>query len=274
MPHSGTAEPCGRSSWETREPVCRDSPHVGRGRKRHLQTFRENPNGFIPIQSRTTTAPWVSFPADPFEAAVLSQLREVAVSDVQGDNGAAQLVDALTARKIELDGLIKCWSGKMDDPDLVDVVSAKLKELNGKRKIVVKELADAQRVVGANVTDSMNECHGLIDLLKKSPTDEMRNRVRAALRRVIESMTCLFLPAIGRDRLAFTKVTFRDGSGVRVYVIRVNRSRWWSRSFGGSGSSVSGFGVEINPGPIDPGFARRLIAYASDPESSSTGELP
>ncbi|HJZ55691.1 MAG TPA: recombinase family protein, partial [Gemmataceae bacterium] len=127
---------------------------------------------------------WISFPADWFETGLLSLLREVRVIDVRGDSKPARKVETLAGELAKTDDLIRKWSAKMDDPDLVDVVAEKMAELNRTRKKQAEALADAQREAADPASEALGKFKSLAELLETDNSDEMRLKVRAALRRV------------------------------------------------------------------------------------------
>jgi DNA invertase Pin-like site-specific DNA recombinase len=163
--------------------------------------------------------PWVSFPAEPFEEAVLSKLTEIKASDIQTDNKAARRVETIAGQIAALDNLIKLWTAKMDDPAIVDTVAAKLADLNTERKALATKQSEAQRKAASPLAESWGEFKGLADLLKQDTTDELRVRMRAALRRSIASVTTLIVSK-GRRRLAAVRIDFAGGGTHRDYLIR------------------------------------------------------
>lgn len=187
---------------------------------------------------------WMSFPAGPFESAVLSRLREVSVSDVRGDGGAARKVESLRGELAEIDKLIKVWTVKMDNPDIVDTVAEKLGELNSRRKEKAASLDEAQAEAANPVSRSWGEFRSLADLLAKDNSDDLRIKVRAALRRSIEGVTCVFA-RVARIRLAACRVQFRGGAAHRDYLIaceptwsngkKKRPTTWAVRSFADAG---------------------------------------
>jgi hypothetical protein len=184
----------------------------------------------------------------PFEEAIIDRLREVTVADVKGENVAAQKVETLAGQLAELDGLVKAWEAKMDDPRIVDTVAAKLAELNDKRRKLAEKLADAQREESCPLSESWGEARGLLDLYRNDKSDETRIKLRGALRRAITSVTCLFT---GKDRvrIAVVRVQFKSGNIHRDYAIgydpgrsngRVQRPGSWAvRDFKGWGKSAA-----------------------------------
>jgi DNA invertase Pin-like site-specific DNA recombinase len=166
---------------------------------------------------------WASFPAEPFEGAILEKLREVTAADVQGDSHAGDKVEALAGQLAGIDALVKVWMGKMENPDTVDIVEEKLAEFNGKRKALAHRLNEAQREAASPLSDSWGEFRSLAELLAKNKSDDIRLKVRTALRRSIESVHCLFA-GLGRARLAAVRIQFRSGTN-RDYIIAYDPGR-------------------------------------------------
>lgn len=162
--------------------------------------------------------PWSCFPAAPFDDAIISELRELRVSDVEGDNAGAAKVAALSGELAEVEALAGKWREKMDNPAIVDTVAAKLEELNGQIKQLRKELAAAEREAGTTLAEAWGEFRTLSEVLAKDKSEALREKVRAALRRAIESVTCLFL-GVGRRRVAAVRVEFRGTGRHRDYLI-------------------------------------------------------
>jgi hypothetical protein len=155
-------------------------------------------------------AGWTSFPAEPFEEAILSRLVELKPSDIQGDNDGGRKVEAAAGRLADLDNLIERWTAKMDDLALVDTVAAKLSELGSRRKAAAAELAEAQREAASPVPETWREFRNLAAQLKDA-SDELRMRVQAALRRSVDSVYCVFVRR-GSYALAGAVAYFQGGS--------------------------------------------------------------
>jgi hypothetical protein len=163
-------------------------------------------------------AVWSSFPVTTFEAALTRELMEVQAADVFGESEAGRKVEAISGRLVELDALVKQWTAKMEDPAIVDTVAAKLADLNTRRKTLAADLAAAQQEAASPAAESWGEFRTLGELLASDPSDELRVKVRAALRRSVERVYCLF---VGRTpvRFARVQVVFKGGAA-RTYVIR------------------------------------------------------
>lgn len=132
--------------WHAVQGIMQGRAKCGRGRRgKHVNLFAgllvdardgstltykhlgDRPATLIPVgakQGRGTK--WTSYPAKPFETAILRKLREVRVSDIQGDNKDTRKVETLAGRIAEVNNLIKLWTAKMNNPAIVDTVAAKL----------------------------------------------------------------------------------------------------------------------------------------------------
>ncbi len=205
-------------------------------RGRGAFTYRHpkgKPSSLVPVDANNGRAgKWISFPAAPFERGILSRLVEVKVADIQGASSAGNRVEVAAGKLAEVDNLIKLWTDKMDDPAIVDAVAAKLAELNGKRRALAEALANAQREAASPLAESWGEFRSLAEMLEKDPSDELRMKVRSALRRSIESIHCVFVRR--KDvQVAGAQVRFVGFERTRDYVI-------WNKMKTGAGGALSG----------------------------------
>lgn len=226
------------------------------------------PSTLIPVGAKHGRGTvWTSYPAGPFEEALLGRLAEVKPADVFGADDTARKVDAIDGRLTEVDALIAKWRAKMDDESITDLVAEKLSELNIRRKALAAELAQARQEAADPASGAWERFHSLSDVLRQNPSDDVRAQVRAALRRAIESVYCLFT-GVGRVRLTAVRVQFRGTERHRDYVIgyepgrsnhRVKRQgRTWVKSFTASGA-----------GPLDlrrPEDARKALRVLEELE--------
>jgi DNA invertase Pin-like site-specific DNA recombinase len=225
-----------------------DAADAGRGHLVYCHTATRPPT-LVPAAAKHVNGhKWSSFPAGPFEAALLSELREVPAAAVAADRGGAAVkVEAAAGRVAEVDGLIERWKAKMDNADLVDVVGEKLAELTARRRDLAGELAAAQREAASPVAESWGTFRSLAAVLAADNSPEVRERVRAALRQAVDGVWCVFV-GVGRWRLAGVQVRFRNSAARRDYVVAVHPGRsnqavkrpgqWSCRSFAASGIKV------------------------------------
>jgi hypothetical protein len=175
----------------------------------------------IPVDSKQgKNTAWTSYPLRPFEKAILSELIEVKLADIKPGNGGASKVDDLATQQEALEALIKKWQAKMNRPEIVDMVADKLAELRNKQQEVAEQLALAQREAANPFSEALGQFRTAGRALATDNSDEMRERCRTAIRRVVESVWVLILP--GRPgwgvRLCAVQVWFKSGAH-RDYLI-------------------------------------------------------
>ncbi len=194
----------------------------------------------------------ISFPLAVFEAAVFSSLAEINPNDLLPDaEGEPNVLLALAGRLSEIDGKLARIKERIRTGDELDMLIDLVRELEGERKRVGEQLTVARQVAACPVSDAWGECQSIIQLLATAPDkDAARVKLRAAIRRTIESVWCLFLPGRG-PRLAAAQIWFAGGQKHRDYAIlyrprhaadqhHVREAEWAVRSL-----------VEMAPGKFD-----------------------
>jgi DNA invertase Pin-like site-specific DNA recombinase len=213
----------------------------------------KRPATIIPVsakQGRGTR--WSSFPAVPLETAIRSMLVEIKATEIQDDNGAARKAEVLAGKVVEIDTLTRAWRAKMDNPAIVDVVATKLAELAEQRKVLAEELAEVQREAASPLAEAWGTFRTLAGLKPAGDTDDLRVRIKAALRRTVEGIWCLFV-SHGRksDRLAAVQVWFKSGA-CRNYLIRHRQPRANSHGWRADGIwQVWSLADVVRPGDLD-----------------------
>jgi hypothetical protein len=104
------------------------------------------------------------------------------------------------------------------EPRLLKTLGATLLRLETECERLAGELADAQREAASPVAEVWGEFRGVAELLAKSDSEDLRLRCRTALRRLVESITCLFTGS-KMDRFAAVRVQFHGSGMHRDYVI-------------------------------------------------------
>ncbi|VTR94239.1 site-specific recombinase : Site-specific recombinase OS=Rhizobium fredii (strain HH103) GN=SFHH103_03916 PE=4 SV=1: Resolvase: Recombinase [Gemmata massiliana] len=178
---------------------------------------------------------WVSFPADTFEAAVLSKFREIDAREITGNRqdptaGAAKRLSEIERRLISIKEQLV--SG---DEDVGPVMDA-LRNLEAERKAAADQLRTARQEAASTLVNAWEDCQSLADLLATSPDPaDTRARLRAAVHRVVKQVYCLFV-AQAKTRIAAVQVWFEGEESHRDYLI-VHRSgtgnrvaEWFVRS--------------------------------------------
>ncbi len=183
----------------------------------------------FPVQvARRGGVPCSQFPAQPFDELIVSALTEINVADVMSVTDHAKEVAALSGRIARLDDQIRMWTAQMDgaaDEATVNLITEKLNGWHATRRALVLELADLQRQGANPVAEAWGQVKSLACLLKTDPSDEMRTKLKAALRATIESVTCLFsVRSTGWVRTALVHVLFKTGRS-RDYMLAFEPAR-------------------------------------------------
>jgi DNA invertase Pin-like site-specific DNA recombinase len=219
----------------------------------------------------------VSFPLRVFEEAILKLLREIDPRELlPSTDGTADRVLALAGKVADLETRIEKVKAQLEEggelAPLVDV----LRSLDAKRAAAAEQLAEAQRAAASPLSAAWGDCRNLLAALKKAEDQaDARARLRGALRRVAESIWCLFV-ARGAQRLAAVQVFFRGGARRDYFILHrpatggavgARPARWWAHSL----ADVAALGkLDLRK----PANARRLekallaadLASAADPD--------
>jgi hypothetical protein len=177
----------------------------------------------------------------------------------------------LKSREASLESRIEKLKAQLVGGDEIAPLVDVLRTVEAERLKVVDELAVAQREAASPTVTALGDTKSLVDMLDAADDpNEVRTRLRGALRRAVESVRCLFLTH-KQDRLAFVTVAFSGGKQ-RMYALwhtppKANAAkrapgRWWARSVVANEFRVGGKMLE--PGFVLPdGFAERFRAFAT-----------
>lgn len=161
---------------------------------------------------------WSCFNGSVFDSMILSELIELKAADVlpESDGGDVARLSALhTAKHDELEQFRKDID---EEPRLLKSLKGTLVRLQEECDNLAEELAKAQRVAASPLAETWGEFQSVARLLEKDGSDEMRLRCRNALRRLVESVTCLFT-GTKMTRIAAVRVQFNGTPTYRDYVI-------------------------------------------------------
>ena len=164
-----------------------------------------------------------SFPVGVFEAALLGSLSEIDPRDVVADrdDGAGQVL-ALTGRVESLTRRIEQAEAELDDGDL-KVLAKKLRQWTDEKAEAEQALAAAKARVASPTAEAWAELWTLLGRAADPAETALRLKVRAAVRRAVTRMTCLFIGTT-RWRMAWVQVEFAD-TGYRRHVNIIHRSK-------------------------------------------------
>jgi DNA invertase Pin-like site-specific DNA recombinase len=159
-----------------------------------------------------------SFPAETFERAILSCLREIKPAEIlPREAGGADEAIALTGRLAEVESQIEHLKARLQ-ARYSDAIADVLERHEADSKALLAKLMEARLKASAPLSEAWGECRSLLELLDSAPDPEAaRIRLKAAIRRIVEGIWCVF---VGRDshRLAVVQIWFAGGSH-RDYLI-------------------------------------------------------
>jgi DNA invertase Pin-like site-specific DNA recombinase len=159
-----------------------------------------------------------SFPFDTFEKAILSCLHEIDPREVlPQEDGAEDEALVLAGRLAEIEADIEKLKTRLQRK-YSDAVADVLERQEAIRQELAEQLAQARREAASPLGESWGQFRSLVDVLASAPDpQDVRVRLRAALRRMLAGIWCLFV-ARGAQRLAAVQVWFQ-GDGHRDYLI-------------------------------------------------------
>jgi hypothetical protein len=218
---------------------------------------------------------------DVFERAILSQLAELDPNDVLPPDTTPDAV-AIAANEVEwVRERIDALRAELVRGGPVAAVVDAIRDLETQQRALMKRAEDATENAAVPIRQSWATARTLIGMLTSAddPTDT-RLRIRAALRRVVETIEVKFI-GHGRDRVAFVRVHIRATGNIRGYLILLrppvtNRygrkpGRWWCRSVGGARGFDAGGPITVpSRTPIPADFLKR---FARDDGQLTTAEI-
>jgi DNA invertase Pin-like site-specific DNA recombinase len=204
-----------------------------------------------------------SFPFAIFEAAFLALLREVDPMELLPPTNQPDEVLTLSGELRSVEAEIKAITADLER-EFSPALAGILRKKEARHKEIEAKLAEARLRAANPLCESWGGTKSLLAVLEDASgpgdPDAARLRLRAALRRVIESIWVLVEPR-GRDRHALVHVYFH-GDTARTYVIDY-RPPWANKSGAKPGHWVAlTVATEDAPGrvPLD------MSKYHTDPE--------
>jgi hypothetical protein len=155
-------------------------------------------------------ANWTSFSSETFEQAVLDKLKELQPDDIFPENDQGGNVVRLspgTRRR-----RTNCGSSATqidDDPKLLRSLKPTLLRLEAEYEQLAGELANAQREAASPLAEAWGEFRTVAQVAKGAP-DDVRQRCRSAIRRLLDGVTVVFTGG-KMVRKAAVRVQFRSG---------------------------------------------------------------
>jgi hypothetical protein len=183
--------------------------------------------------------PAYSFPLPTFEAAVLRMLKEISPREILAADSGPDETIPLSAELASVEAKIADLEAELLKGD-VSAIGNVLRRLEARQRELAEQLAAACEEAAHPLSESWGEAQTLTCALEKANDNkDVRLRLRAALRRIVDEIRLLVVPR-GKTRLAAVQIWFKDGKHHRDYLImhrggqanaatRTER-QWWARS--------------------------------------------
>jgi DNA invertase Pin-like site-specific DNA recombinase len=218
------------------------------------------------LQGVTGSQP-VQFPAAVFEREILKHLREIDPREILPSNGHEEKVLVLTGKLAEVEAQIEKVKTRLER-NYSEAVADVLDRHAARRKKLAEELAQARQEASSPLGAAWGDCGSLLAVLEATPAAEVQDvrvKLRGVLRRVVESIWCLFVQRDAGEagvtvKLAAVQIWFAGGAR-RDYFIAYRQGKRgfgtkrpeqaWSRSL-----------AEVTPAALD--LRKRSDARALD----------
>jgi len=159
-----------------------------------------------------------SFPAVTFEAAILSLLAEIDPQEILNGNNGPDETLALAGQLAGVEAKIAELEAELLKGD-VAALARVLRQLEEQKKDLAGRLAAAREKAAHPLSEAWGETKPLVTTLAAAPDPaDARLRLRAALRRIVNSIWLLIVPR-GVDRICAVQVWFSGGKCHREYLI-------------------------------------------------------
>jgi DNA invertase Pin-like site-specific DNA recombinase len=176
------------------------------------------PRVLVNSRARDGDRPLYSFPYATFERAVLSRLAEVDPREVLGQEDTPDEVQVLSGELAGVEAKIGEFEAELLNGDVAALAKV-LRHLEGRKRDLTAELAEARQRAATPLGESWGEAQGLLAALENAPDPrDARLRLRSALRRVISEIWLLVVP-VGKYRLAAVQIFFSESDKHRDYII-------------------------------------------------------
>jgi hypothetical protein len=174
-------------------------------------------------------APYVSFPAKVLERAIFSKLQEIDPQEIlNGDSGPDESL-VLAGELSRVEAKITEIEDELLQGD-VAALARVLRRLEDEKATLASRLSEARQRAANPLSETWGEAQSLLDALDSAPDpQDARLRLRAALRRIVDSIWLLVVPR-GLDRLAWVQIWFAGKDRRRDYLILYRPAKANARS--------------------------------------------
>jgi DNA invertase Pin-like site-specific DNA recombinase len=174
---------------------------------------------YIPANGREGRIPSLTFPYPAFEDSILGMLREIPAEEIIGRNGTANEVSVLSGELARIEGELSEAKAFLNANGFSVTIGQHITDLEAKQADKIEKLTAARQRAAHPAAESWGEFQSLAHALKNADDpDDMRMRIRTALRRNVDSIWLLIVPR-GQTRIAAVQIWFTGGKQHRDYLI-------------------------------------------------------
>ncbi len=193
-----------------------------RGRLHLLQYSRDGVKSrYLAPYATEAGAKHIGFPLAVFEDALFSYLDGIDTREIMPatEAGADETV-TLAARRADVEQRLARTKARLRSEDEAETLLDYVRELEVELKAVGEKLNEAKQRTAAPVSEAWGEFQSIREALKSAPDpDAARLKLRAVLRRMLESVWCLFMPEGKGPRVAWVQVVFAGGAKFQNFAI-------------------------------------------------------
>lgn len=184
-----------------------------------------------PYEASNRGGKHVGFPLDAFEGAVINYLEGINPRTVlPAAEAKADESTTLSALEKDIDNRLSRLKARLKEEDEADTILDAVRELEADLRRTREQLAKVKAREAAPTAEAWGEFKSITAALEAAPDlDAARLRLRAVLRRMVESVWCLFMPAGNGPRLAWVQVNYA-GTDKRHEFVIAHRPRHGTRA--------------------------------------------
>jgi DNA invertase Pin-like site-specific DNA recombinase len=172
----------------------------------------------INANGREGRIPTVTFPYPAFEREVLAKLAEIDPAEVIGDDDDPSEAAVLAGELARVESSIAAVAAELENGESPTLFQ-RLRTLEARQAELTEQLAVVRQRAAHPLSEAWGECQSLASLIDgAADPDDVRLRIRTALRRMAEGVWCLFL-ARGAWRIAAVQIWFHGGAHRDYFVL-------------------------------------------------------
>jgi DNA invertase Pin-like site-specific DNA recombinase len=194
-----------------------------------MANAKRRPSAIITLNAKhgIAGAVWSTFPLAEFERAVVSLLAEIKPEEVLPQAPAESRAFRLAGELAAIEARLAKLKTLLMDTDEAEQLVHTVRDLAAKRTRLMEQLEEARTEEASPLAEAWASVRPLADAMDAQEwSDDARLRLRSAIRRVVDSIWLLVMPAKkGQTRVAAVQLWFKEGERSRDYLITVKPAK-------------------------------------------------